>query len=572
VGWWPVVQRELLVTAKGSRLLWMRIVPAFLATTIGWLFLLLSGAPTSTHGPSLFGLIAALLLLYVFLAGLVRSVDSISSERRGGTLQLLGLPGLSASDIVIGKLASASLEILSGLAAVLPVLWIPIMLGGVTGAQVLRTIWAVIGTLALSTSIGFFASSRATAQDESMRKAFAWLAGSLVLGSGVLLFFFRKGKNERHFKRWILLEVCVLLATFAGVLHFHYNLGSPVVPIETFFEGSSAMDPWSFPVGIVFLFLLSGVFLLRACGFKLSALPEDAIDVRTAVRSSRKSDAIRKRKPLLWLGSHGRRSWGPLLVASISFLILIVLRSSSQFWGGMQVLTLLIVVPWLLLPFYLAHAAAQLLESWREQGMLELLTIAGFSWDDLLRAQKQIFLRQIWLPLCLWAMAALWPLFEIINLAGVDLSPWIASISLQAANLCLYIWATFWPAVCFVSRGKKALVASSLAVALDLGTDLLSWVLQFAWIRFFPGPSVWLFSSPATHTVCYFAIIILTRRATLPPGETEHRPKRSLGHASVGSCHGLCFSEVEGRGPTTFQPPTAVYLRIPFDQTNRAKK
>jgi hypothetical protein len=360
VDWWPIVQRELLVTARGSRLLWVRIAPAFLIIATGLLVLLLDSPTISSQGSVLFLILAALLLLYVFLAGLVRSVDSISSERRGGTLQLLGLPGLSATDIVIGKLASASLEILSGVAAVLPLLWIPIMLGGVKGIEVLRMICVVLGTLALSTSIAIFASSRATTQDEALRKALRWLAGSLTLGCGVLLCFFRKRKDERTLKRSIVWEICIVLATFVGVLFFQYNLGSPVVLVETLFTGDSQMPPWSIPAGIVFLFLLSLAFLRRGCEFNLSSAPEDgAVVLRAASPLALKSQAALKKDPLLWLGLRGRRTWSPLLAVSISFLIMMALGNIPGPWANTGFPVVLMVVPWLLLPFYMAHTAAQ---------------------------------------------------------------------------------------------------------------------------------------------------------------------------------------------------------------------
>jgi hypothetical protein len=158
--------------------------------------------------------------------------------------------------------------------------------------------------------------------------------------------------------------------------------------------------------------------------------------------------------------------------------------------------------------------------------MLELLTVARFSWSDLLIAQKKIFLRQIWLPLVVCIVATLWPLVTI-EYGFRQFWQWTGSILLQAAGLLLYIWAMFWTAVCFVSRGRKAITASAFAVALDIGSDALSLVVQSFCTRFFPPSTLWLFTSPLVHALSYYAIIILTRRATIAPGEADARVTKS---------------------------------------------
>src|SRR5262245_10869138 len=67
--------------------------------------------------------------------GLRATADSISIERREGTLGLLLLTDLTGREIVIGKVAAASVQSLMTVVAVLPAFALPLLAGGVTGGE-----------------------------------------------------------------------------------------------------------------------------------------------------------------------------------------------------------------------------------------------------------------------------------------------------------------------------------------------------------------------------------------------------------------------------------------------------
>jgi hypothetical protein len=87
------------------------------------------------------------------------TADSISREKRDGTLGLLFLTHLKGRDVVIGKLASGLSLFVAGILATLPVLTLPTLLGGVRVTQSFHLLIALLNTMLLSAAAGLFASS-----------------------------------------------------------------------------------------------------------------------------------------------------------------------------------------------------------------------------------------------------------------------------------------------------------------------------------------------------------------------------------------------------------------------------
>ena len=107
--------------------------------------------------------------------------DLISS----GTLGLLFLTDLKGYDVVLGKLMASSLNSFYALLAIFPPLAIPILIGGVTGAEFWRLVLMLVNTLFFSLCSGMFAS--ALGRDE--RRALAnTLAMVLSITFGPIVF------------------------------------------------------------------------------------------------------------------------------------------------------------------------------------------------------------------------------------------------------------------------------------------------------------------------------------------------------------------------------------------------
>ena len=176
----PIVDRELRVAARKRSTFWLRLVAALVALVIGTGVLVLSlafGRGATQLGGGLFSTLTWLSLAVALGAGLFFTSDSLSEEKREGTLGLLFLTDLRGYDVVLGKLLATSLRGGYALLAVFPVLAVTFLLGGVTGGQFWRTVLAIVNALFFSLALGLFVS---TLSRDSQR-ALAGTLGLLVL-------------------------------------------------------------------------------------------------------------------------------------------------------------------------------------------------------------------------------------------------------------------------------------------------------------------------------------------------------------------------------------------------------
>jgi len=182
----PILERELRVRARSPANYWGRFAMAAAGILVCAPSLMLEG-PFTTPGDigrgAFNNLVSAAFLLCC--AACVLTSDTISSERREGTLGLLLLTRVRNFDVLLGKFASSGLACLAGLVAFLPVLTLPILSGGVTGDEALRKSAALFNALFLALSVGLWASARGFERFRTSRIALLTLA-ALVLGLPLL--------------------------------------------------------------------------------------------------------------------------------------------------------------------------------------------------------------------------------------------------------------------------------------------------------------------------------------------------------------------------------------------------
>ncbi len=168
----PIVERELRAHARRGRTYWTRFLAALLGSAICLL--------ESPYGRNMFeSLVTATFLCCCF--AVVLTTDVISWERREGTLGLLFLTRVRSADVLLGKLTSAAVTSLFGLAAFLPVLMLPVLSGGVTGGEVFRIGLMLLDTLFLALAVGLWASARGTEWVKTTRAATLGLLAILLL-------------------------------------------------------------------------------------------------------------------------------------------------------------------------------------------------------------------------------------------------------------------------------------------------------------------------------------------------------------------------------------------------------
>jgi ABC-type transport system involved in multi-copper enzyme maturation permease subunit len=180
----PIVERELRVASRRPATYWLRLFLA-LAVFVIWFFLLVLGqgsVPVVQRGQILFQAIGVIALAFSLLAGVFLTADCLSEEKREGTLGLLFLTDLKGYDVVLGKLIATSLHAFYGLLAVLPLLALPLLLGGVTVAEFWRISVALLTTLFVSLSLGMAVS----AVSRDTRQAMAATLLVLLLAGGIM--------------------------------------------------------------------------------------------------------------------------------------------------------------------------------------------------------------------------------------------------------------------------------------------------------------------------------------------------------------------------------------------------
>src|SRR5678816_4172287 len=157
----PIVERELRVAARRTHSYRTRTLVAFITCVIVSGILITAGQfPTPMKmGQSLFKLLSSLAFVYCLLEGARNTADCLSEEKREGTLGLLFLTDLKGYDVVLGKLLATSLNSFYGVLAIVPPLSIPLLLGGVTGAQFWQTALALVSGLFLSLATGLSVSA-----------------------------------------------------------------------------------------------------------------------------------------------------------------------------------------------------------------------------------------------------------------------------------------------------------------------------------------------------------------------------------------------------------------------------
>src|SRR6185436_16415795 len=128
----------------------------------------------------LFFSVAGCALLYCLLTGLRATADCLSEEKREGTLGLLFLTDLKGYDVVTGKLVANSLNGFYGLLAILPVVALALLMGGLTGMQVGCAALALVNTMFLSVCVGMFASACCRVAQRSILLTFVILLGLTI--------------------------------------------------------------------------------------------------------------------------------------------------------------------------------------------------------------------------------------------------------------------------------------------------------------------------------------------------------------------------------------------------------
>lgn len=318
----PISVRELRVAARQRRTYISRLVTAGVSILVfAWMLWVFSRGPS---GSDLFAVFSWIAFVYCSFAGAALTADTFSSEKRENTLGFLFLTDLKGYDVVIGKLMGTSLNCFYGLLAALPVLAIPLIMGGVQLVDFWKVVLNLINTLFLSVTVGLLIS---TFSRHAIRATTLALFLMLILGFG--------------------------LAGLGELLRTYYKIPETAVLVELFSPFSCQQKAMSgrfwvltnnYWMSLTTIFLTTVTFLSTACWVLPKTWKDNPGGKRKLKWRERwrkfqvsgfgSSQRIRTRllsiTPYYWVA--GRKCFGP-----IGFLLFILMIACLANWIGWKV-------------------------------------------------------------------------------------------------------------------------------------------------------------------------------------------------------------------------------------------
>jgi hypothetical protein len=394
----PIVERELRVAARRPATHWMRFLAVL--TALGtWVLLLLSArnATAARLGHELFTALGVLALGGCLLVGVFLTADCLSEEKRAGTLGLLFLTDLKGYDVVLGKLAAASLHALYGLAAVLPVLGLTVLMGGVTGGEFGRLAAVLISTLFLSLSVGMFASAVLRETRQAMSAALFIMVG--LTGLLPALWWMQRIFTTKPMAEWFCLWPSPAFA---------YRAAFDVV----YGTSTGAAGFWASLSTILFVaagaLVAASAILPRIWQEKAAASPAKSQAERADARAdaiSWQTDSRRaalRANPFYWAARHDQPSRSALWLALGAVLLVWALALVGTFASSRAAQDIALTV-WIFSAYgahvvfklFVAVEATRRLSEDRSSGVLELLLVTPLPeraiWQGQARALRDRF-------------------------------------------------------------------------------------------------------------------------------------------------------------------------------------
>jgi len=479
----PIAERELRVAARRAGTYWLRfLVPLALIGIATWVFLVMGQQSQRETGAVIFYLLTGGLTLYALASGLRSTADCLSEEKREGTLGLLFLTDLRGYDVVIGKLLANSVAVFYAVLAVLPVLGIPLLMGGVTGAEFGRLALVLVNTLFFSLSAGMLASALC----KNARLAIATALGLILLVAAVPPLL---GLLELKLRDW------------QGLYHFEFLVPCPVFTyvagVDKYYSGAMGN---LFPLSLGTVHACGWLFLMLASTIVRHKWQDAPATTRRALwrgwwrRVFDGDDKARvefrqeclDRNAFYWLAtrpaSRAWWNWLPLLlVASIWVWGYYKWRGGWLNFGmyGFTAFVLGLIYKTMIG----AEAGRRLLED-RKIGAMELLLSTPLSVREIFHGQMLSMVRQFAGPIAVMLLADIVMFgagFQSDQFVGSEKSYWLwtglAAFAVFVADAIALFWMGMWLGVS--SRNLRHAFGGAIAPILSLPWVVTALVLTF---------------------------------------------------------------------------------------------
>ena len=182
---WPVIVRELRSVGRSAGNYWLRSLACGIACVTALVAGLLTLGTTS-HGKEVFSALHLTTFCAIWVLVPLIAADCLSRERREQTLGLLFLTPLKPLQITVAKTLAQSVRGFMLWLATLPVIVLPLLMGGVTATQAFLSFLINATSFCLALGAGIWASSRSTLFHRSV---------TVAVGTATLFFVIYLGVN-----------------------------------------------------------------------------------------------------------------------------------------------------------------------------------------------------------------------------------------------------------------------------------------------------------------------------------------------------------------------------------------
>jgi ABC-type Na+ efflux pump permease subunit len=495
----PIVARELRVAARRPLTYWVRSGAALIALLlVAWVLLMMWRQRPSELGKILFGITTGVTCFLCLVSGMRVTADCISEEKRNGTLGLLFLTDLKGYDVVFGKLAASSLSVSYAAVSVVPIMAIPMLLGGVALGEFARMTLVAFNAMFFSLTVGLFVS---TVSVDARRAV------------GLALF--------------LLLVFSVLVPAAGGMLAVKYTglrssplfyLTSPGTSYVFAFDQSFRSSPSWFYGSLATVHAMSWAFLALACWLaprtwqdKASRQPSPLKARLRSMACGGRDDTAQRRvfldlNPVLWLAT--RAWWRPMLL----WMALLLLAAAWGWWGmkfkddflSEPIFIMTGLLLHMLLKGSVASEASRTLADERQQGTLELLLSTPVTIRDIVKGHQLTVQRFLLGPFAVVVVVDLIMMFaglsKMYNAESrvIWVCVWISSLIVLVADILALFWVGLWQGLTARDGNRASGNAISQIVFLPWALyALLSVLTTLAFFRSNMGEGAWMLALAA---------------------------------------------------------------------------
>lgn len=363
-----IATRELRAASRKPATYWWRMAVGAFATIVVGIIHAFDDLK-AVSGRQIFAIASGLAAFFCLFEGVRKASAAIAEERAEGTLNLLFLTRLTASEFVFGKFISVALSSLQLTIALAPVLALSVLIGGVSGNEFLRLIIALLNTSLISVIIGIVVSARS--RDPVRALAWTW-AVLAIIGFSLFALFIPAANPWRS----LILSI------------------SPVAPLTQISDLTYTPTFWTsiaLTLLLSFIGLVHSVSYLRAAKARYDEPTSPAQPKPALQQAFSRADAPRwfQGNPIEWLSLREMRMHSP---ARRKAFLLVLAATSILFILNFWILAILacIVLVWLTIGSSILFSRARRnrsLELWLTTPLTEREILTGH-----INALRRVFL------------------------------------------------------------------------------------------------------------------------------------------------------------------------------------